>query len=93
MFDLELGVCGDLATDPVGVAALLGLGYRVLSLPPISIPEIREIVRAVSADELERITRGLDNCETAGEIRAHLSLYLEGAVPYEAAAAARLSAV
>lgn len=92
-FSLELGVCGDLATDPLGVAALLGLGYRSFSLPPISIPEIQAIVRSVSAAELEEITRGLTRCESAGEIRAHISLYLEGAVPFEAAAAARLSAV
>lgn len=84
--ELPVGVCGDLATDPVGLAVLLGLGYRDFSLPPSSIPEVREVVRAVSAEELEEICAGLDGCETAGEIRAPVALYLEGAVPFQAAA-------
>lgn len=90
---LELGVCGDLCTDPVGLAVLLGLGYRKFSLPPLSVPEVREIVGAVAAGELAGICRELDDCETAGEIRAHVSLYLEGAVPFETAVAARLTTV
>ncbi len=92
-FDLPISVCGDLATDPVGIAALIGLGYRTFSLPPSSIPELREVVGVVSASELQRICEDLVKAETGGEVRAHLAHYLEGAVPFEAADAARLSGV
>lgn len=92
-FELEVSVCGDLAADPVGLAALVGLGYRSFSLSPTTIPELREIVRVVAVAELEEICRGLHGAESASEIRARLAHYLEGAVPFEAAAAARLSAI
>lgn len=92
-FELPISVCGDLATDPVGIAALIGLGYRTFSLPPSSIPELREVVGVVSASELQRICEDLADAETGGQVRAHLAHYLEGAVPFEAADAARLSGV
>jgi len=89
--DLELSVCGDLATDPVGIAALLGLGYRTFSLPPSSVLEVKEWVRAVSVGELETICEGLGSAESGGEIRSPLTRYLEGAVPAEAVPSGRLS--
>lgn len=89
--DLPLGVCGDLATDPVGFAALLGLGYRSFSLPPSSLLEVKEWARAVSVQELEAVCEGLGGAESAGEIRAPLARYLEGTVPAESVASGRLS--
>lgn len=88
---LPLGVCGDLATDPVGLAALLGLGYRTFSLPPSSVLEVKEWVRAVSVSELEAICGGLASAESGGEVRSPLARYLEGAVPSEAVPSGRLS--
>lgn len=89
--DLELGVCGDLATDPVGLAALLGLGYRKFSLPPSSLLEVKGWVRTVDVGELAEICDGLADAESGGEVRAPIRMYLEGAVPPEAMAAGRLS--
>lgn len=91
--DLPIAVCGDLASDPVGVAVLVGLGYREFSLSPSGLPEVRELLRAVSAAELAQICRDLRDCETAGEVRAPVALYLEGAVPFETAVATRLTTV
>lgn len=88
---LAVGVCGDLATDPVGLAALLGLGYRKFSLPPASLLEIKEWVRAVDVGELTEVCRGIGTVESAGEIREPLRMYLEGALPPEVMPEYRLS--
>ncbi len=87
---LELGVCGDLATDPVGLAALLGLGYRTFSLPPYVFPEVREWVAAASASELETLADQVSGAETAGEVRAPFLRYMEAAIPAEAVPAGLL---
>lgn len=89
--DLELGVCGDLATEPVGLAALLGLGYRKFSLPPTSLLEVKGWVRSVDVGELAEICDGLSSSESGGEIRAPIRMYLEGAIPSDAMPAGRLS--
>ena len=89
--DLPVSVCGDLATDPVGLAVLLGLGYRDFSLPPSSVLEAKEWLRALDVGELAEICADLDHAETGGEIRAPIRLYLEGAAPEDAVLAGRLS--
>jgi phosphotransferase system enzyme I (PtsI) len=81
---LELGVCGDLATDPVGLGALLGLGYRTFSLPPYVFPEVREWVSSVSVAELESLAEEAAHAETADDVRAPFLRYVEAALPAEA---------
>lgn len=80
---LDITVCGDLATDPVGLALLVGLGYRDFSVAPVAIPEIRELLGTLSAGELSRLCEGLDDRERVGTIRARLEDYLSRAVPFE----------
>jgi len=89
--DCELSVCGELASDPVGVAVLLGLGYRQFSVPPSTLPELKEVIRSVEVSELEEMTVPLADRETAGEIRAPFERYLESVSRLPQAPTARLS--
>lgn len=89
--DCELSVCGELASDPVGVAVLLGLGYRQFSVPPSTLPELKEVIRSVEVSELEQMTSPLAERETAGEIRAPFERYLESVSSLPQAPTARLS--
>lgn len=85
-FGLDIDVCGDLAADSVGLALLLGLGYRDFSLPVSSIPEAREVVRSVSCDELAAICASLE-AEAIVGLRRRLVEYVATAVPFDTAAA------
>ncbi|HEX6693441.1 MAG TPA: phosphoenolpyruvate--protein phosphotransferase [Longimicrobiales bacterium] len=44
---IEVGVCGELASNPLGVYMLLGLGITAFSVAPSSLPEIKKVVRTV----------------------------------------------
>lgn len=46
---LEVGVCGEMASQPLMAYALLGLGIRTLSVAAPGIPVLKRIVRGVSA--------------------------------------------
>ena len=81
---LDVDVCGDLASDPIGLALLLGLGYRDFSLAVCSVPEAREIVRSVSCNELEGICQSLDADAVAG-LKTTLGEYLARTVPFATA--------
>lgn len=80
---LDLGVCGDLASDPLGLALLIGLGYRDFSLAPTSIPEIREMVGTLSAAELAELCEDLDDPERVSSLKGRLGEYLRETVPFE----------
>jgi len=48
---IEASVCGGMASDPVNVSVLIGLGYRVLSVAAPSLPLVRWLVRQLPAAE------------------------------------------
>ena len=43
-----LQLCGELGSDPLSALALLGLGYRTISMPPASIGPVKEMVRSLN---------------------------------------------
>jgi len=47
----EVSVCGEMASDPVSVYLLVGLGYRVLSVAGPSLPMVKWLVRQISAKD------------------------------------------
>jgi len=57
---IEVSVCGELASNPLGVYLLLGLGITALSMAPASLPEIKKVVRTVpAADARETVAEAL----------------------------------
>ena len=52
---LDVSICGEMAGDPLYILLLIGLGYKILSMSPVSIPIIKNIVIHSSAAESEEI--------------------------------------
>ncbi len=46
-----VGVCGEMAGDPVMVPLLLGLGVQELSAAPASVPRVKHLIRRCRLDE------------------------------------------
>jgi phosphoenolpyruvate-protein phosphotransferase len=65
-----IGVCGGLASDPLGAALLVGLGVNELSLSPPAIAGIKALMRQSAFAELERRARQALQCRSAAEVRA-----------------------
>lgn len=62
--DIGVGICGELASDPLAVRLLLGMGLRELSMNPGSISEVKEIIlntSILSARELFEKVMEMDN--------------------------------
>ena len=74
---IEVSVCGEMASDPVGAFILLGLGYRVLSVAPPNLPLVRWLVRRLAATDAADCAATLLEARTTAEItetaRAELS--------------------
>ncbi len=52
---LELSLCGEMAGAPIYAQLLLGLGLRRLSMAPKDIPAIKQVVRATTIEQCQKI--------------------------------------
>ena len=69
---IDLGVCGEVASDPDYVMLLLGLGVRTLSMAHPMIPEIKQIIRSVTIEECNHIARQVSRMDSQRQIKNYL---------------------
>ncbi len=65
---IPVGMCGEMAADPLAVPVLLGLGVRELSMHPPALPVVRSLVREISQREARRIAQRALALATAKEV-------------------------
>ena len=77
-YDLEVAVCGEMASQPLMAFALIGLGVRQLSVAPRSVPLVKRIVRGISLAAAEEAASAAVAAATATEAEAALRRRLAG---------------
>ena len=65
---IPVSVCGEMATNPLAVPILIGLGLSELSGTPAAIPVVKEIVRALDSAAVESDARAALRARTAAEV-------------------------
>ncbi len=65
-----VGVCGNMAADPVAAPILVGLGVDELSVSIPNVAALKAQVRGIDRFEAERLARIALTCATAAEVRA-----------------------
>jgi phosphoenolpyruvate-protein phosphotransferase len=65
-----VSVCGALASDPLAVPLLLGLGVRELSVVSASIPRLKALVRSVAIADCESLAAHALERASAAEVRS-----------------------
>ncbi|HNR69223.1 MAG TPA: phosphoenolpyruvate--protein phosphotransferase [bacterium] len=72
-----VGMCGEMASDPLATMVLIGLGLDEFSVSPISIPLIKEIIRRVDYTECEGLAETVLKCQSVEEVKAVLRTILK----------------
>lgn len=67
-----VGVCGELASDPVGALVLAGLGVDELSMSPWAILEVKKILRSINWQDAREAARHALELPGSKEVRAML---------------------
>lgn len=67
-----VGMCGEMAGDPLAILILIGLGLDELSVSPIFLPEIKQIIRSVRYTECVEIAERVMQMSTSQEIEQHI---------------------
>ncbi len=72
-----VGMCGEMASDPLATMILIGLGLDEFSVSPISIPLIKEIIRRVDYTECEGLAETVLKCQSVEEVKVVLRTILK----------------
>lgn len=67
-----ISVCGEIASDPVYTALLLGLGFRSFSVSPGRLLEIKHAIRSIEMAVANQLAAKALSLSSAQEIRTHV---------------------
>jgi phosphotransferase system, enzyme I, PtsP len=67
-----VGMCGEMASDPLCTLPLIGMGLDDLSMGPFFIPVIKRFIRSVSFPLAEEVARDIRALATAKEVKGYL---------------------
>jgi phosphotransferase system enzyme I (PtsI) len=73
---LDVAVCGEMASQPLMVFALIGLGLRELSVNPRAVPSVKRIVRGISSEFAGEAAAAALASRTAAEAERQLRFRL-----------------
>ena len=68
-----VGICGELPEEPLFTILLIGLGLDEISVNPYRIPEIKRIIRSITADQARNLVKSAWSYATADEIKRNVS--------------------
>lgn len=74
-----VSVCGEMAGDPAGAVALLGMGVDSLSMSSPRLPRIKKVIRTIPRRQAEELLGRALAMPTAGAVRSLLKEALEEA--------------
>ena len=69
---IDLSVCGEMASEPEYIMLLMGLGVRTISIASPMIPEIKQIIRSVTMEYCNRVARKVLGMDSERQISAYL---------------------
>ncbi len=67
-----VGMCGEMASDPLVVPILLGMGIDELSMSPIAVAEVKKIIRSLTIEEAKKIMNNALSFSTAHEVESYV---------------------
>jgi phosphotransferase system enzyme I (PtsI) len=73
---IPVGVCGEVASDPIAAMLLMALGLDELSMGAFGIPAVKRIIRSVSAEKARKALDEVMGMATAEEVEAYLRRWM-----------------
>jgi phosphotransferase system enzyme I (PtsI) len=67
-----VGLCGELAGEPLAVPILLGLGLDEFSMNPPAVPMAKQILRGLKVPDCQKLAEEVLQFEAADEVKAHV---------------------
>ncbi len=65
---IPVSLCGEMASDPVMTALLVGLGVNSLSMAPSAVPLVKDIIRSIKYTDAQELVKAALLCKSASEV-------------------------
>jgi phosphotransferase system enzyme I (PtsI) len=65
---IPVSVCGEMASEPLSAALLIGLGYERLSVSPPALPLVKWVIRTIPEEAAQRAAAGALAAASAAEV-------------------------
>ncbi len=76
-----VGICGEMAGNPLATALLIGLGMNELSVVPAVLPEIKKIIRSLCFKDMKEVAKKALSMHSSEEIELYLQKFLKETCP------------
>jgi phosphotransferase system enzyme I (PtsI) len=76
-----VGMCGQMAGDPLATILLVGLGLDEFSVVPTVLPEIKKIIRSIRYTEAVHVAERVLTMQSEDEIKAYLKQLMKQKFP------------
>jgi phosphotransferase system enzyme I (PtsI) len=70
--DIETSLCGEMAGEVQYTMLLLGMGLRHFSMTPQAIPAVKQVIRAVTLKDCERVARRVSSYDSERQVLNYL---------------------
>lgn len=75
--NIKISVCGEMASNKLATAVLIGLGIDELSVSPSVFPEIKQIIRKINYGEVKKLCDEILKFSNEKEIKTMVSEYFQ----------------
>jgi len=78
---ISVGLCGEMAGEPISAILLLGLGIDELSMAPVNILQIKKLIRSVRFKDAQELAKKALSFSTGKEVEEFSRVQLEKLAP------------
>ena len=76
-----VGICGEMASNPLAVPLLVGFGVNELSVVPSMLPEIKKIIRSLNYAECQKLATTVLRFSASEEVENHMRQFMKTHCP------------
>jgi phosphotransferase system enzyme I (PtsI) len=78
-----VGMCGQMASDPLATPVLLGMGLDEWSMEKAAVPEVKKQVRSLLKRECQALVEAVMTCSDSDQIKQQIKTWLDEKVKIE----------
>lgn len=79
--DIWVGICGEMAADPIVIPLLVGLGIDEISVSPIALPKIKEVIRGLDSMQCKHIAENVLSFSQESDVERYLQQIIQQNFP------------